>query len=432
MLMPATPAERRSSGRILVEPGPIAGTVTAPPSKSVTHRGIFLATLAGGGTVIDPLESADTRASMDAVRALGATLDRGGDRLDIAVDELSAGHIDARNAGTTLRFATAVAALCPGTSRLDGDASLRQRPLAPLVGALRDLGAEVTQDSPEFDIPCSVRGPIAPGDTTIDTTTSSQFASALALVGGALDGPLSIELRGPLVSAPYLDLTLQMLTDAGVDCDRTAERLRIDGTLEPGLTVTVSGDYSSAAFLLAAGSITGGEVTVENLPADTGQGDERVLDILEAFGLEVSRRSDAVTVSGRPTTGISRDFGDTPDLVPPMAAIAATIDEPSTFSGIGHLRHKESDRLRALADGLTSLGVDVSVANDSLSITGGNVAGGTVDSYGDHRIQMAFAILGLGATEPVVIRGDPALCAISYPDFLEDLRSLGATVRTDG
>lgn len=415
---------------LTVHPGQVAGTTRAPPSKSITHRALIGSLVAGGGTVAGPLWSEDTTATLEAVRAFGTQV--------IATDveavfrgaPLTPATIDAGNSGTTLRLATGVAALVDGTTTLTGDESLEARPMGPLADALEQLGATVTFQAADGQAPLEVTGPATGGHAKMPGDVSSQFVSALLMAAPLMPDGLTLELSTPLTSAPYVDLTIRTLDQLGVTVDREDDRFEVAPQDPQPTRLAVPGDYSAAAFGLVAGAIAGGLVTVTNLPEDTGQGDARITGILDAFGCPTTRDGDTVTAEGSQPTGARVDLGDTPDLFPPLAALAAVADGETVLEGAPHLKDKESDRIDAMVTGLTELGIEAEARDDGARIVGGTVEGGTVHSHGDHRIQMAFAVLALAAEAPVTIEGPLDAHAVSYPGFLDALGALGATVET--
>lgn len=412
---------------VTVHPSDVQGTTPAPPSKSVTHRALFGALIAGGGTIPRPLWSEDTKATLAALRAFGAQVIATDVEAVVRAPSPQAAEIDAQNSGTTLRLATAIAALADGTSRLTGDDSLLERPIGPLVDALEQLGA-TARCRKSGKPPVEVTGPIEGGKAAMPGDVSSQFVSGLLLAAPRMPDGLTLELTTPLTSAPYVDLTVGTLEQLGVTVERDGDTFRVEPQTPHRAKLPIPGDYSAAAFGLVAGAIAGGPVTVTNLARDSAQGDRAVGEILERFGCPVDRDGDTLTVQQADPEGARVDLGDTPDLFPPLAALAAVSEGETVLEGAPHLKDKESDRIQAMVDGLTALGVDATALDDGARITGGPVAGGTVDNRGDHRIQMAFAVVALAADEPVTIEGPTQAHAVSYPGFLDALEDLGATI----
>ncbi len=411
---------------LTVRPGQAQGTVPAPPSKSITHRALFASLLAGGGTITNPLISRDTRATLDAVHGFGARTVATRREIALRGARLRPADIHADNSGTTLRLATALAALADGTSTLDGDASLNQRPMGPLVDALNQLGARARSQD-DGTPPVHVDGPLQGGHATLPGDVSSQFTSALLMAATKAPAPVTITVTGDQASRPYVDLTLDVLETIGARIEEDPEgTFHIEPSPLTPQPLPVPGDYSSAAFPLIAGALTSGPVQVTNLDPSPTQGDARIVEILERFGARVDRSGDAVTVTGGSLQGARVDLSTTPDLFPALAALAAASEGETVLEGAPHLREKESDRIQAMVDGLTALGVDAHGTEDGARIEGGVVQAGRVDAAEDHRVQMAFAVLGLTAQGPVEIVGDPGVHETSYPGFLDAMHQLGA------
>ena len=325
---------------LIAHPGRDKGTVVAAPSKSYTHRAYLLGLLAEGTTrVRDPLVSEDPRATLEAVEQLGARVKREGGVVVIQSDgrlHVPAKDIDCLNSGTTLRLLTAIAGLCDGEVTLTGDASLRKRPMQPLLDALAGLGVKTR--GTDGKAPVAVRGPMAGGHAVLPGDVSSQFVSALLLAGARTPSGVRVTVSGDLKSRPYVDITAEMMADFGARCETTP-----DGFHAPGgqryhaADYRVPGDYSTAAFALVAGALAG-EVTVDNLPQRTAQGDKAILDYLERFGAQVSRQGRAATVRAAPLRGTSIDLSDTPDAFPVLCALAAHAQGETILSGAAHLR----------------------------------------------------------------------------------------------
>ena len=416
--------------RLVAHPGSVRGAVTAPPSKSYTHRAFLLALLAEGETTVrDALMSEDPRATLEAVEALGAAVRRESDgavvvRSDGAVRPPSK-VIDCLNSGTTLRLLSAIAGLAEGEVRLTGDASLRKRPMRPLLAALEGLGVGTASD--DGRAPLAVRGPMRGGIATLPGDVSSQFVSALLLAGARTPEGVRLAIQGGLKSRPYVDITVEMMRDFGA---RVEEPER-DAFVVPGgqryraRDYRVPGDFSTAAFPLVAGALAG-EVTVENLPARTAQGDKAILDYLERFGARIERGERSATVRQAPLRGAKIDLSDTPDAFPVLCALAAHAEGETVLSGAAHLRFKESDRIRAMVENLQRLGVDAQEREDGAVIRGGRPvrAATGLRTEGDHRVMMALSVCALRAEGPLEM-DEPRAHAVSYPAFLDDFRRLG-------
>ncbi len=402
-----------------------------PASKSVANRELVLSALADGVSQLDfgPLDPGDdVRAMREALGALGYDVRDGGDgRLRIAGGETrpTAGPavLEAHEGGTVARFGIALAAVGARAIVVDGSARMRERPLAPLLRALRELGATVEGDR----LPVTVRGPLAGGSVTVPGNESSQFASALLLAAPRMANGLELRLAGATVSAPFLELTVAALAARGVRVERPAPGVfRIGRQRVRARSLRVPGDVTAATYPAAAAAILGGELTISNADARLAagaQGDARFFALLEAMGCRVHRGSGSIAVSRVGTlAGIVADLRDCSDTFPTLAVVAACAATPTELSGIGHTRKQESDRVSAVAAALRALGGRVIEFADALRIEPAPLHGGVVPSAGDHRIAMAFATLGLEVPGVAI---DGAECvAKTFPEFYELLDRL--------
>lgn len=330
------------------------------------------------------------------------------------------------NSGTTLRLMTAISSLLPHPVTLDADVGLRARPLAPLLAALESLGAATK--SAQGRPPVNVQGPLRGGEARLPANVSSQFVSALLLCCPVAPEDSHVRLEGPTLSRPYIDVTLSQLRHHGITVSESDDGFRIRG----GQRVrqrpfSVPGDYSSAAFLMAAAAISGGRLTVENLLPDDSQGDRAFLDHLRSFGARVSQDARGVTVEGGDLVAHDVDVGQAPDLFPVLCAVAACARGTSTLGGAPHLRAKESDRIHAMAVNLTNAGLEAKELPDGIRITGGIPKGITIQSFDDHRVAMAMAVLGLAARGASELP-DEIVVAKSYPNFHNDLLAVAPEV----
>ncbi|MFP4627620.1 MAG: 3-phosphoshikimate 1-carboxyvinyltransferase [Halobacteriales archaeon] len=421
-----------------VVPGGVAGRARPPPSKSATHRALVLAAVGGGGRVHRPLRSADTRATATLLEAMGASVSL--DAEPAVVDAPPAGRlrpptevVDCANSGTTLRLGAGLAATVDGRTVLTGDASLRRRPNAPLLGALERLGATAEGSGAMGEAPVTVAGPIEGGPTTLEASTSSQFLSSLLLAGSLVHRELAVEVVDGVASRPYVTLTREALALAGVEVTDGDGRYVVPAGATPrtppaGFTVGV--DPTSASYLLAAGALAGRpDVGVTGLDGGLRR-PLPVRDHLAAMDLPLEADGDALVVGqGRPAPA-TVDLGACPDLLPTVGVLAGVADGTSRLVNCPQARHKESDRIAATADLLRCLGVEVRELADGLVVEGrpAGFEGGVVESGGDHRLAMAGAVAGLAASRPVRVRDGDAV-AVSYPDFFEALADLGADVR---
>lgn len=405
------------------------GTVVASPSKSYTHRAMVLGALTRGPFVLrSPLLSEDTRATLDALHVMGASVSRNPSSVKIHCDDLgpAGAVIDAKNSGTTIRLMSGIASLLPTTTTLTGDGSLVKRPMAPLADALGMLGAEVSYLGQPGRAPLRVKGPIRGPATEIAGGVSSQFVSSLIIACTQKPDDTLIRIRGGLVSRPYVDITLEVLRAFGGRAEEAGDGFSIEGGQRLGRDeYTVPGDYSSAAFMLAAGAITSGDVTVRNLDGASPQGDRAIVRHLRDLGAEVEAKSDSVRVTGGRLEGIEIDVKDTPDLFPVLAVLGAASEGTTVLKGGANLRYKESDRIATTTAFLRAMGARVKATDDGCVVSGGaKLHGADVDTHGDHRILMAAALAGLISTSGTRIRDDESY-KVSYPGFLRDMHQLG-------
>ena len=406
------------------------GSVMSSPSKSYTHRAMTLALLAEGTSVLRrPLMGEDTLATLEAVRAFGASV-AGQDDLEITGGRLRCPDnvIDARNSGTTIRLMAGVASLLPCITVLTGDQSVRRRPMQPLIEALCSLGVRCESTRGNGLAPLAVRGPNAGARTGIRGDVSSQFISSLLISSAVKEVDTDIVLTAPLKSRPYVDITREMMRRFGAEFMETAEGFHVPGgqRYRPQ-DYTIPGDFSSAAFPLAAGALTG-EVTVGNLDPSDAQGDRAFLDILKAMGARVEWRGTDLRCACAGLHGTDIDLGDAPDLFPMVAVLCACAEGSSRIHNAAHVRLKESDRIAATAAFLKDMGADVQETPDGCVIRGGRpLRGAAVDSHDDHRILMAAAVAAMVADGETIIR-DGQCHRISYPGFVQDMRSLGAVM----
>jgi 3-phosphoshikimate 1-carboxyvinyltransferase len=422
-----------ASSKASIAESEVSGWSPAPPSKSYTLRGLMCAALSGGRSeVVGPLGSDDTEAAIDVLRQVGVTVDLAEDRWLVHGGRFREANAElhCRESAVTLRFMTAVSALLPGRHRLTAGPSLARRPVGPLVEALRQLGA--TCSAQDGLPPVTVDGGGLRGGTAeLPGNVSSQFISALLLAAPRSQEGVTLKLTTPLESAPYVLMTLDCLQWFGVSVAFNDELDVFEVTKQPYRPATfhVEGDWSSASYLLALGALAG-EVTVRDLSEESLQGDKAILDFLQDMGASVTVSGDSVTVRKSRLRPIRTDLSDCTDLLPTAAALAALADGESHLSGIGRTRLKESDRVSAVREGLERMGIGVVEEPDRLLITGGTPKGATINSKDDHRIAMAFSLLGAVAGDTVI---EGAECVSkTYPEFWDVLADLGVRVTLDG
>lgn len=410
----------------------VRGRLRVPSSKSVTHRYFNLALLSQAPVVIErPLFAEDTRLFLAALGRCGFRVEEGEDEVRLTPEAPPAGEVEifCGNAGTMLRFLVASLAAIPGQWILDGVARLRERPVGPLVDALRELGARIVYLGAEGFVPLAIQGgTLQGGTTTLYAGESSQYLSALLMAALRASGEVTIEV-GALTSRPYVDVTLASAVAFDGHIERVAPRIyRVRPSVIRAGRVRVEGDYSAACYPAAAAALTGGWVTLEGLTADSRQGDRGFMDLLAEMGAEVTWRGGNLVVRGGELRGVKADLSGMPDQVPTLAALAPFARGETLIYNVGHLRIKESDRLEAMATELRKLGAEVFEGRDSLRIPGiwseaePSAEPVEIDPRGDHRIAMSLAVTGL--RRPGVVVTSPGVVAKSYPEFWRDFESL--------
>jgi len=409
--------------------GPVDATVRLPGSKSLTNRYLVLAALAQGPSRLRcALRSRDTLLMAGALESLGTGVtDVPGESPFGADWQITPGElrgpatVDCGLAGTVMRFVPAVAALARGAVAFDGDERARQRPMAPIVTALRDLGVEIA-DGGTGRLPLTVHGTggVGGGRVRLDASASSQFVSALLLAGARFENGLTVEHVGPAIpSEPHVVMTVEVLRDAGVEVDDSGtSRWHVEPGPVSGLDVQVEPDLSNAAAFLAAAVVTGGRVLVPGWPQYTTQAGDALRDILDTMGAEVTLTPQGLTVRGTGELfGLDVDLHAAGELAPVVAALAALADSPSHLRGIAHLRGHETDRLAALATEINRLGGDVTQTGDGLVVRPRPLGPGVFAAHDDHRMATAGAVLGLRVQGVRV--DDVATTAKTLPGFTD-------------
>ena len=398
--------------------------VTVPGSKSYTHRILIAAALSDGLCRIEnALHSEDTLLTLNALRKMGIVIEEEGATFAVhgkagALQEC-AEPIYLGNSGTSMRFLTALTALGEGEYRLTGSPRLCERPMGELLEALAQLGVKAYSTKGDGCPPIVVQGGLKGGRARLSGSISSQYLSALLFISPLSPQGVEIEITGDLVSRPYVDLTLEVLGDFGVSYFRQGYRFfhLPGGQCYLPQDYAIEADASSASYFWAAAALTQGRVTITNLTPDSSQGDVGFIKVLERLGCRLSAGDEGLTVTGGPLQGIEVDMATMPDLVPTLAVLAAFAQGETLITGVAHLRHKESDRLAAVAAELQKMGIAVQETPDGLRITGGQPQGAVIDTYQDHRIAMSFAVAGLKA--PGTVIKDPESVAKSFPEFWE-------------
>ena len=417
--------------RITVEKSEIHGRIAAPSSKSMTHRAVICSALAQGRSRVErPLSADDTEATLRVVQALGVAVEKlkgswiieGGD-LNPPTEALDCGE-----SGTTLRLMTAVCALVEGPSVLKGGPSLSGRPVEPLLDALRQLGVECGSRGGNPPVKVHGKGGFEGGEVSIRGDISSQFVSALLLIAPFAREQLRVKVTTKLESAPYVGMTLDAMRAFGVQAEASEgyREITVKRQAYTPTTFSVEGDWSSGAYMLAAGALAG-KVSVENLHSESRQADAAIAEILGEMGVEPQFRGQGVSVESTELKGIDWDLTDSPDLFPVVATLCSAANGESSLRGLKRLRLKESDRIASMVEGLSRMGVKTESSDETMIIHGGAPEGAVIDPHDDHRIAMAFEVLGLAARGETTIK-DAGCVSKSYPDFWEDLENLGARI----
>lgn len=417
------PTPLPSSHRLVRRAEPLNGRFEVPASKSLTNRALIACAVAGGGSIASPLDCEDTRLLAGALAGAGWPVRWSADRIEMgprtpgsAPCELFLG-----NSGTGARLLLGLLAASPGRFTVDGTQRLRERPMDPLIEALSGLGAEIR--SRDGRLPIEINGRALDGGPIVVTPeVSSQFVSSLVLAAPLMRNGLELEVVGDLPSAPYLDLTHDVMVAFGADAEVSDDRRRWRVGPRALLRVpyVVEGDWSAAAFGLAAASVAGGTVHVGPLTRESRQGDRAVCDVLAAGGTRIRFDDAGVLADGRRTRAFVWDLADCPDLFPALASVMAVGVPGSRLTGLDHLRHKESDRLSVMVDNLSRLGARFRGTGSALEVVESVRPVGPdqiprVTAAGDHRIAMAMAVVAL-ATGPLVL-DDPTVVVKSFPAF---------------
>ncbi|MBI5558750.1 MAG: 3-phosphoshikimate 1-carboxyvinyltransferase [Deltaproteobacteria bacterium] len=407
----------------------INATITVPGSKSITQRALIAAALAQGqSTLLTPLASEDTAYTSSALQGMGITVDNQGGEWKVMGTggkiTAPAGEIFLGNNGTATRFLTSVAALGHGSFTISGEKRMEERPIAPLMQALAGWGVNITSIKGTGCPPLKIEAAgIEGGLTTLPEGKSSQYLSSLLLVAPYARKKAILTVQGEVPSRPYVTMTLSVMRSFGIEvtASDSLNHFEISQGIYQPRTYQVEGDASSASYFFAAAAITGGTVTVGNVPEISLQGDTALVKMLEKMGCRVSYDK-GITVSGpQELRGIEVDMGDCPDVAPTLAVVASRAKGRTVIKNIAHLRIKECDRINAMATELTKLGAAVSEKEDALIIEGINpdkpMHGAAIETYNDHRIAMCFGVAGL-VVPGITIANDQCV-AKSFPDFWE-------------
>jgi 3-phosphoshikimate 1-carboxyvinyltransferase len=415
--------------------GPINGSIRPPGSKSITNRALILAALADGTShLTGVLDSQDTRVMIDSLQKLGLTVEHHpaectctvqGSAARITVDTAD---LWLQNSGTSIRFLTSLCALGTGTYRLDGIERMRQRPIGDLVRPLNQLGASIRFENPDSDCPPVIvdgtAGRLTGGTTTIKGNISSQFLSSLLMSAPAASQGVTLTVEGQLVSIPYVAMTLDMMRAFGVTVEHPADlsSFTIPAQTYQARQYDIEPDASAASYFFGVAAVTGGTVTVSGLSKDSLQGDIHFVSALERMGCEVIWNADSVTVTGKQLHGVDIDMNNISDTAQTLAAVAVFADSPTTIRNVGHMRHKETDRITAIVNELNRAGIQAEEFDDGLHITPGTPQPAQIQTYDDHRMAMSYSLLGLRSPGIQIL--DPGCTSKTYPRYFEDLEAL--------
>jgi 3-phosphoshikimate 1-carboxyvinyltransferase len=398
--------------------------VAAPPSKSYTHRALIIGALGKGTTtILNPLYAEDTKITLNALRTLGITITEMPDRIIVAGCDgtfLNPENttLDLDNSGTSLRLLASLALLCRYPVILTGSARMQERPIGPLVQALFCLGGLVKYLKNDGYPPVYAGGHLRGGPVTVDGTISSQFISSVLIASPYADREVEVVIPSLPASRSYLDITLDIIRAFGAEVTPDGYERFLVGNQKKyaGRTYAVEGDYSSAAYFFALAAVCGGRVLVQNLEPHSVQGDRQFLDALGRMGCAVTYGKKSVTVErSGDLQGITFDMSSSPDSVQTLCMVAAIAKTPTTITGIGHLKYKESDRITSTAERLKSLGGNVKVEDDRITVYPASLHGGSIDPDNDHRTAMSFAVLGL-SIGGITIRNAECVSK-SFPEF---------------
>ena len=415
-----------------VEKSKIRGEINCPSNKSYTHRGIFLASLAGNNSKVENvLLSADTKATIEACKKFGAVIEVNDS--DIIVKKsikigINVPEINTENSGTTIRIAIGIASLFSEEIILTGDVSLQKRPMQPLLDALSSIGAKCS--STNGNPPIKIKGSIIGGDIRIPGNLSSQFISSLLISAPLTKNGINLTIEGDLVSKPYLDATIATMRKFGVSVKTLIpyKKYNITPQIYKNTTFSVPIDFSSLALLLSCTVLNGEDVVIKGSMGNLPQGDEVFIDFLEQLGVSVTINDNEIKIkSPEKLKGGKFDLRNSPDLLPPLAILSLISSKPIEIANVKHARLKETDRIAILARELPKIGIKVYEKEDGLILeSSDSLMGAKLDSENDHRLFMAFCIAGTYIGNCIVT--DSKSVEVSYPNFIEEMNRLGAKI----
>jgi len=420
--------------RAYIKKSTLEGAIKCPPGKSETHREIFLSSFSEGvSNIQNPLLSRDTLATIEACRKFGAAITlKENNTLVIKGRPKLEDHdrkIDASNSGTTIRIAAALSALSRGETELDGDSSLRTRPMRPLINALRDLGAECSASKDGLP-PIWVRGKVAGGEVFVDGSVSSQFISALLISGALMEEGLTLTITGNLVSYPYVEGTIEAMKRHGVGVKTVVpnKKYRVAKQAYSPADYEISGDWSSAALIIVMAGLVGRKVEIVDNISQSFQGDRAILGYVQQVGMKIKSDGKRIFVeSPKYLSGGRFDLNATPDLLPAIALLSLKSPEPIEIFNVAHARKKETDRIKVICQEFEKIGIEVTERGDGMRLQwNGELYGTDFNSHDDHRLFMGFAIAGMYIGNCSV--SHPESVDVSFPGFIEEMTRLRAKI----
>jgi|TARA_B100001971_G_scaffold179314_1_gene174727 3-phosphoshikimate 1-carboxyvinyltransferase len=408
----------------------LTGQIEIPGSKSHTIRAVVIASLANGTSkIINPLFSDDTKAAINGCKALGAKIKQQGNLILIegfnAKPQEPKEKLDMLNSGTSINMLTSIAALGNFKVTLDGDNSLRKRPLQPLLGALENLGVSAKSINNNNCPPIEIQGPIKGGKTEVDCK-SSQYVSSLLISCPLIEKDTEIIVKN-LCEIPYIKMTLKWLDDFNIKYEnKNLEYFKIYGNQKyNSFEKSIPADWSSAAFPICAAAITQSDVLIKGPDINDTQGDKKIIDYLKKMGADINLEEKGIRVKGKELKGCEIDLNKTPDLLPIMAVVACFAKGETKLTNVAHARIKETDRIKVMHDELKKMNADITELKDGLVIRHKTLKGASLTGHSDHRVVMALSLAGLIAEGKTVIDTAESV-SVTYPNYFETMKALGA------
>lgn len=423
---------------MLIHPSEVCGIINCPPSKSYTHRSLILGALSNGTSKLSNiLISDDTKITLHVLKQLGIKINLKNNNAEIkGVNGLinppkNETLLDMKDSGTSSRLLLSVAALSDKPVVITGSNRLKERPMSELLDTLSLLGAKITYMEEKGFLPICIQGPILNGGiVTISGNISSQFITSLLLVGPFMKNKLILKVKDHLISKPYVDITIDCMKTFGilVKNDNYTKFTVGNNTKYKAKRYAIEGDLSSASYFIAAGILSGKNLTISGLNINSVQADKDIIKIVKKMGGKIKVKNSKVVVSKSNLSGITIDMNNCPDIVQTVSVLAAYAKGKTTLKNIKHLRYKETDRIASSKNELNKMNISVWTTSDTLRIDGGIPKGAEISTYNDHRMAMAFSIAALKAKGPTLIK-DSEVVTKSYPNFYIDLKKIGADIK---